>query len=173
MLRIVIVPSLRVGVTIALALVTTTATGCSGGNKGGGGAESIRGKVTVTGSWDSIAVKSPTGAVTTIGNSRYQVSVGDWCQGTDGFGDVQPGAQVVVKNTSGQTLVWGSLEDGSISGMKGSLAENGWSCTFPFTISSVPDVDSYAVSLGNRGQILYSHDEMVAKSWTVDLSLGG
>lgn len=161
---------------IALTLLTALSVGCGSDSDGATEAaatESVSGSFTVTGTWDSIAVMSPDGTVTSLADSTYVTQMGEWCQGTGGYDDIQEGAQVVIKNAEGKTLAFGSLEPGEISGMPpDDLAEDGWSCTLPFTVSGLPTVDTYAVTLGSRGEILYSHEDMVANDWTVELSLG-
>jgi hypothetical protein len=125
------------------------------------------------GDWDSIEVSSPSGNVTTIGGSRYQQVVGEWCQGGGGYGDVTEGAQVLVKDTSGTTVAFGTLEAGSLTGVpEQPLSENGWECELPFTVRNIPTLDAYSVETGTRGGLLYTHDEMVSSGWTIGLTLG-
>jgi hypothetical protein len=42
----------------------------------------------------------------------------------------------------------------------------------PFTVRNVPTLDTYSVEIGDRGELLYTHEEMIASGWTLGLTLG-
>jgi hypothetical protein len=78
-----------------------------------------------------------------------------------------------VKDTSGTTVAFGTLEAGSLTGLpERPLSENGWECTLPFIVRNVPTFDTYSVETGTRGGLLYTYDEMVSSGWRIALSLG-
>jgi hypothetical protein len=133
----------------------------------------VNGTLTLSGDWDSIEVSTPTGNVTTIGDSRYEQVTGEWCQGGGGYGDIVEGAQVLVNDTSGTTVAFGTLEAGSLTGVPDQpLSANCWECTMPFTVRNIPTLDTYSVETGSRGGLLYTHDEMVSSGWRIELTLG-
>ncbi|RNL53269.1 hypothetical protein D7003_12690 [Arthrobacter oryzae] len=93
------------------------------------------------------------------GVTQYAPGGGD-CDGTGGYDDITPGAQVVIK-AGGSTVGKGSLGEGKY--------DDGW-CQFSFSISDVKGgSDFYSVEVANRGTIEYTEDELKKG---VKLSLG-
>lgn len=69
----------------------------------------------------------------------------------DGYDDVHPGAEVLVKDPEGTIIAKGELADGPI-------ASN--ACIFTFTVSGVPGGHKfYTVGVANRGQLTFTEDE--------------
>ena len=46
-------------------------------------------------------------------------------------------------------------------------------CIWSFSLPSLPPRDSYAISIGDRGHVVYSRADLEAAGWNVDVSLGG
>jgi len=87
------------------------------------------------------------------------------CLGKRGYGDIRPGADVVVMDGAGAILAIGRLEPGVV--MSG-----GVTCRLEFVVENVPDVDFYTLEVANRQAPSYSRAEMEAQDWTVELSIG-
>ena len=87
------------------------------------------------------------------------------CYGTGGFSDIAQGLAVTVRNESGTILGTSRLGAGSrnVSGNR---------CEFTFVVRGIPKSAFYSVEVGRRGELTYSHSEMVQKSWRVTASLG-
>jgi hypothetical protein len=92
------------------------------------------------------------------------LTTGSSCQGTNGYSDVVPGAQVTIEDDSGTTLATSVYGDGVFDGT---------SCVFDFTFNDVPKSAFYRVLSGsNRGVLQFSYQEMVDNNWAVHLTLG-
>jgi hypothetical protein len=92
------------------------------------------------------------------------LTTGSSCQGTNGYSDVVPGAQVTIEDGSGTTLATSVYGDGVFDGT---------SCVFDFTFIDVPKSAFYRVVSGsNRGVVQFSYQEMVDNNWAVHLTLG-
>lgn len=111
-------------------------------------------KVTVKGSF-TLTVNSPNPYFPAI------TSNGTNCSGSDGYSDVQPGAQVFVKNSKGDVLTTTELQQGT---------GNRFRCTFPFSFDITEGEDHYIVSVGRRGEISYTFTQL--KNDGVSLNLG-
>jgi len=90
-------------------------------------------------------------------------TVGSGCEGTGGYSDLSPGAQVTLRDGDGKTLGSTALSEGSGSST---------SCTFTFSIPNIPEVPFYAVEISHRGQVTNSLADMRANGWTFSLSIG-
>lgn len=75
-----------------------------------------------------------------------------------GFSDIVPGAQVTVRDGSGQIVGLGELSGGTF-GRDG--------CMFNFAVVNLPDVDFYSVEVSHRGAISYAATDLESRSWTV------
>ncbi|MEO3863693.1 hypothetical protein [Acrocarpospora sp. B8E8] len=118
-------------IALTAALLALTLAGCSDDQP-----LTVKGAITVTntagGGWDS-----PSGV----------------CQLSDGYNDINEGAQVVVSDASAKTLAIGRLG-------RGNLTEP-FSCSFSFTVSGVPAGEkSYGVEVSHRGRIQYPAAEL-------------
>jgi hypothetical protein len=92
------------------------------------------------------------------------------CNGAGGFGDIAGGKTVKVLSEQDKELVLTSLGEGKMyfSDPSGPRA----TCTFLFE-GELPRVKgSYRFIIGDRGEINNSLEEMEAKNWQVDFSLG-
>lgn len=86
------------------------------------------------------------------------------CYGTGGYSDVQSGVTVTVRDGSGTTLATGRLGPGDRVGRT--------MCEFPFEVTDIAQADFYAIEVGRRGELTYSHTEMEGVGWDVGFSLG-
>lgn len=86
---------------------------------------------------------------------------GSSCTGAGGYSDVNPGTPVTVKNGKGEILTTTYLERG-----KGGR----YMCTFSMTFEVTEGEDRYVVSVGRRGELSFTFDEL--KSNGVALVLG-
>jgi len=92
------------------------------------------------------------------------LSTGSSCEGTGGYSDISPGAQVVLEDETGSTLATSSFGAGSFDGV---------SCVFEFTFDDVPKAAFYRVhQSSDRGVLQYSYQDMVDSDWSVYLTLG-
>lgn len=97
----------------------------------------------------------------TLTSGNLDGGYGDGCLGSDGFDDIESGAQVVVKDASGKSVAIGALGDG--------VKSQKVVCTFPFTVPNVPAGDNvYSIEVTHRGGISFTPD----KAGDVDLTLG-
>lgn len=78
-------------------------------------------------------------------------SVGGTCTTSGGYADIKTGAQVVVKDATGNVVATTTLGPGT--GVGGT-------CTFPFRIEVPSGSDFYGVELGRRGSVQYTADQM-------------
>lgn len=92
----------------------------------------------------------------------------DWtastCNGSGGYSDIREGANIVAKDGAGKVLGTANLKGDPA----GSSAAK---CSYTWTMN-VPDADFYVFTLGRRGDITYSKDELAGAGWTVGLTIG-
>jgi hypothetical protein len=97
---------------------------------------------------------------------RVQCESGYKCAGSGGYDDIGQGAQVVVKDGSGNTIATGELHEGR------SQRSYASSCSFDFAVTNVSAVDFYSIEVSHRGAITFSREELEAKGWNVGVTLG-
>lgn len=85
---------------------------------------------------------------------------GPVCQGKGGYDDIQAGADVVIRNGSGDKIALGSLEPGDYS-------THG--CEFAFVVEDVPraEQDIYSVEVTHRGEINFTEAESAVLALTL------
>ena len=107
------------------------------------------------------------GSITVIDTDFYYSSSvetnGSSCYTSGGYSDVSSGTNVTVKNGEGKLLGITDLSSGATAGS--------YSCKFSFQIE-VPNSDFYSFDIGNRDEVSYSKDELKAKGWNLELTLG-
>ena len=91
----------------------------------------------------------------------------DHCTGDDGYSDIKPGLQVVIRDGDGSTLGTGHLAYDHEA-----YQATDDRCPLVFEVD-VPRSDFYAIEVGDRGELTYSFDDMEAMGWRVEASLGG
>lgn len=103
-------------------------------------------------------------------------ATGEVCTGFGGYGDIRPGAQVVVKDGSGNVIATSTLGPGSTISSGQAVLPGGRStyyCQFAASVTGVPKVAFYEVSIvARRGGLTTSFAAMVEAHWTVYLELG-
>lgn len=108
------------------------------------------------------------GDMTLIDSDRFRrYDVGDACSGSGGYGDIDEGTTVSVKDQKGTLIGSGRLGPGKI---EGSVLKT---CVFPFEVTGVKDAQFFQVEVSRRGGLSYSKSEMEKNGWTVHASLGG
>lgn len=135
--------------TGALLLATALAvTGCSGQADDEPKAEQAPATITVAGD------------LTLTDSSVLRYNEGTNCGGTGGYDDIRAGAQVVVRDSAGQAIGLGHLEEG--------VPENQVTCRFAFTVDDVPKTEGlYSVEVSHRGGISFSGDDASALRLTL------
>ncbi|MEV4788561.1 hypothetical protein AB0K53_24455 [Streptomyces tuirus] len=90
----------------------------------------------------------------TVSGIGAGLASGDLCTGTDGYSDIDFGAQVSVTDAAGTLVAKGSL------GL-GEKTELG--CEFPFTVDDItPGSKFYTVEVSHRGGLTQTEDELRA-----------
>jgi len=87
-------------------------------------------------------------------------SDGTSCEGSGGYSDVGRDTPVTVKNGKGEILANTSLGQG-----KGSTAN----CTFTFSFPITEGQDRYVVSVGRRGEFIYTFEQLQAHGVQIHL----
>ena len=90
--------------------------------------------------------------------------LGKACVGSGGYGDLQGGVRVVVKDGQGKVIATGALWDGRL--------ERRNTCVFPFQVIPVPNAEFYEIEVGRRGSQTFSHSELESNDWSVRFHLG-
>jgi hypothetical protein len=89
--------------------------------------------------------------------------------GSDKYANLDSGAQVVVKDATGTIIGAGPVGSGKREPKVGQAL---YLCTFSFTVSNLPDVPFYALTLDAYGSLTYTRQELVGKNWQVSMNLG-
>lgn len=87
------------------------------------------------------------------------------CYGKGGYKDISGGMTVKVQDGKQNILALGKTEVGHSDG-------TAIGCSFDFEVNDVPKSDFYVITVGNRGGINYSFDEINKRDWKVYISLG-
>lgn len=87
-------------------------------------------------------------------------SDGSACEGASGYADVNANTPVTVKNGKSELLANTTLGQG-----KGSLGD----CTFSFSFPITEGQDRYVVSIGRRGEFIYSFEQLRAHGVAIQL----
>jgi hypothetical protein len=106
------------------------------------------------------------GSATLVDSDFSRQSVGASCSGSGGYSDLRAGASMRLADGEGATIATTNLAPG--------VVPRSGRCLFSFTFDEIPDVDFYAVTIGGgrRGELSYSREELEAKNWEIDLSIG-
>jgi hypothetical protein len=87
----------------------------------------------------------------------------DLCYGQNGYNDIGPGSQITVRDSRGEIIALTNLEMGGES--------SDFACGYVFVVD-VPESRFYTFSLGRRGDISYSFEDLEDAGWRVDLYIG-
>jgi hypothetical protein len=89
------------------------------------------------------------------------------CHGSDvgdGYGDIDRGARVVIRDDERRTIATSRLGAGKVVGAL-------LYCRWPFTVK-VPDASSYEIAVAHRGGRTYSKKRLEHQKWKVAFSVG-
>lgn len=82
-----------------------------------------------------------------------------WCQGTKGYDDIRPGAQVTVTDAAGKALAIGTLDAGQVWGVSTNPATGFMQatlCTLHFKVVDIPSgVGPYGFEVSHRGIVRF------------------
>ena len=155
-------------VIAVFALLGCALTSCSS-DDGGGGSKQPEGSPEPTGLTVSGSMLVPLDP-TEIIKVKNAVVGSTPCTAADGYTDVSEGAQVTVKDGSGDTVGIGSLNPGVLSAKKGDLLITA-NCEFSFAVQDVPEGGRfYSVEVAHSGEVIVSEaeldDPVVIHIWT-------
>ena len=88
------------------------------------------------------------------------------CSGSGGYSDIDMGTQVVVKDKTGTLIATSSLGPGETRSFAGFEV-----CEFSFRVE-VPSEEFYSFEVADRGSLSYTREELEARDWRVEFSLG-
>ena len=91
-------------------------------------------------------------------------AVGDPCKGLGPNSDLLGGTPVVVKDQAGTVVATGALDIGRVAA--------GSACEFNLVVGEIPKADAYEFDIGGRTAGRYRYDDLVARGWQVELTLG-
>lgn len=122
--------------------------------------------------------KAPAAPSHTLGGSLvlHQVdptrrAAGLPCAGTGGYSDLSTGAQITVKDEAGTIVAIGTLGQGTTVPADLPIF-GGVYCRWDLTAGPIGERPFYTVEVAHRGPLSYSLDDLRAKDWKVDLTLG-
>ncbi len=98
---------------------------------------------------------------------------GEWCEGNGGFDDIQAGASVIVLDGEGNTIGAARLDEGRVAPV--GPPEDGIQivgCEFGYEAELVRETSFYTIEMVGRGGPTFTHADMEAMDWFVELSLG-
>lgn len=106
------------------------------------------------------------GSVTVDGSQNLITNDGT-CIPTEGYIDIQPGAQLTLQDDAGRTLALADLSEGTTPGQEYDR------CMYQFNFGSVDlgDGEFFSIEAGRRGKVRYTRAQLAAKP--LELSLGG
>lgn len=129
---------------VAIAAVLLTTQACGGGASGAKSEPKAPTTFTVTGVMDLTQIA--------LNEDRKWPQKGDDCVGQDGYDDMQPGAEVLIRDADGTKIAFGALEAGEMASQT--------VCRFPFTVEGVPVGGSvYSVEVSHRGEISFKQED--------------
>lgn len=97
---------------------------------------------------------------------------GDLCEGAGGFDDIHTGASVVVLDGDGKTIGAAMLDQGRVVPL--GPPEDGIQivgCEFDFEADLIREASFYTIEMVGRGGPTFTHADMEAIDWFVELSL--
>ena len=99
-------------------------------------------------------------------------TTGKPCTSPRGFEDIATGTEVVVRDQEGRAIGRGALRSGRAVGDRDPRDVVGTrQCEFGFEIAQLPDADFYSVSIGRRGEVTYSREDLERMGWVLSLTL--
>lgn len=111
-----------------------------------------------------------TGTFTLVADPELDESrAGETCSGSGGYSDFGDGMNVTIRDGNGTIIATTSSRDTKWTSLDG---VGGLWCRTSFE-STADIVDFYEISIGRRGELSYSFDELEAVDFDVALTLGG
>lgn len=120
----------------------------------------VVGTVTLS-SADTTVAGRMTVVTSTNALSASSYSNGGSCVTYGGYDDIAEGTAVTVRDSTGAIVGVGSLGAGQGSA---------YGCSFPFTVTDVPDSDFYTVEISHRGAMTFTAEDI--RTSELQLSLG-
>lgn len=99
------------------------------------------------------------GDFTKFGNMK----IGDSCEGSGGYNDINSITQVVAKD--GNDIV-------AITSLGTGSADGTGNCSYSFTFDKIAKKNFYSFEVSHRGALNFSYDELKDQDYRVDFSLG-
>ena len=115
--------------------------------------QTISGSMVLTGSTSAGTIRRTDGA--------------SGCVGLGGYGDIQSGAQVTLRDGTGQVIGLTTLGSGRMT-RDDALID----CRFEFAFADIPEAAFYSVEVGRRGEVRASSEDLSARGWTFAMTLG-
>lgn len=94
------------------------------------------------------------------------------CGGTGGYADIRPRTSVVVRNEDGTTIGSGQLANPDRAQLDEEPVGTENVCRFIFDVDLSETAAFYAIEIASRGELTYSHEDLEALGWNVELTLG-
>jgi len=168
---------MRLGVAVLLCGLSMTMSGCAAGVPVLIGAATHRSPTP-----SPSATPSPEPVTFTVNGTVSVPSVDDIytydydepgrpCKSSDGYDDIEPGAQVTLTNASGAKVGIGNLGTGSSDDRDKATGSYDY-CSYAWIITGVPDAPGlYSIHIGNapRGEITYDRSDLIG---IVELTIG-
>ncbi|MGC4769187.1 hypothetical protein ACLQ25_09430 [Micromonospora sp. DT44] len=133
-------------------LLTAALTGCSGDSKPTPAAATAKATT-------APAARSIAGTLMLADADGFTWDATTGCQGSGGYDDVTPGAQVTITDAAGATVGLGKLGNGILETAAGAATADG--CKFTFTVKDVPTgKDFYGVEVSHRGKVQYPEQQV-------------
>lgn len=111
----------------------------------------------------SAATFSVAGTLRLIGPT--EAGMGEGCYGTNGYDDLEAGAQITIADATGKTVGLGELD-------KGHRMTTAGVCAWDFTVDGIPDTEGpngiYSIEISHRGSISFKRSE----ASDVELTIG-
>jgi hypothetical protein len=140
---------------------------------------SIRGTIQIKNTLESSDLKTCRNSVTALGGpcgGIYWDPISEDCFGTRGYSDLYDGSLISLLNGQGQEVARGQLSAGTLTGsdVVNQLKTKPWTmnCKMSFRIDDVPGHSSYSIKLGQRGENLYSFQDLETSDWVIALEIG-
>lgn len=103
------------------------------------------------------------GSFELVDGDYLYVADGSACSGEGGYSDIGSGLQVTVSDATGRLIASSALRSGRVDGL---------ACVFDFQLTDVARSDYYTFEVGRRGEVTYSHAEMVSNGWEAGFVIG-
>lgn len=99
---------------------------------------------------------------------------GDPCTGDeeDGFGDIDQGTRIVVRDGLDEVIGTASLELGVLGPAETWQEALVRDCRMLFQVQLSRAADFYTIEVGDRADFTFSQEELVGNAWTAEVTIG-